>query len=103
VRGFGPKKEVGVEVNGRFRAAGAVDADRDAGARSFLEVAVHAKGDLDVALLGEKDLTHRDGLEWLLRHVAEDVRGIEPDLGPVGSRHRRRARSSVEPEDVVER
>ncbi len=101
--GFGTEQKVGVEIDGRVDAAGAIHADGDRGARVVAEVAVHAQRDGDVVRVSEEDAAHRDGLQRLLRHLAQHCGGVQPDLGAFGGRERRAVGGAVVAEDVVQR
>ena len=74
------------------------------GARSFLEIAVHAQRDGDVVVVGEKHRAHRHRLQRLLGHAAAApprCRG-ESRRARV-DRERRAARRAVVAEHVVQR
>ena len=103
VRRLGTDEEVGVEIDRRVGAAGAVDADRDPRARTGLQVAVHPQRDRDVRFVGEEDGAHRHRLQRLLGHVAQHGRGVEPDLGSTRLVQRLPVGRAVESHHVVQR
>ena len=86
VRRFGSEEKIGIEVDRRVGAAGAIHADRNSGARSFLEIAVHAQRDGDVGVVGEKDLAHRHRLQRLLGQLAQHRGRVETNLRALGRR-----------------
>ena len=87
VRGLRSDEKVGVEVDRRVDAAGAIHADRDRRARALARVRIHPQREAHVVVGREKDLAHWDGLKGLLGDLAQDRRRVETDLGPLGRRN----------------
>src|SRR5712671_5847220 len=101
MRRLGPEQKIRVEINDGFGSTGAVDTDWNSGVGSFAQVAIHPQCHLNVCFLGEKDLTHWYRLQWFLRYLAQNCRGIEADFRALGRSVASTRRQTVVAEDVV--
>src|SRR2546423_127915 len=103
MRGFRPKQEISVQINHCVRPTGAINADRNAGVRSFAQIAIHPQRDLHILFLRQENLTHRNRLQRFFRDLSQNCRGVEPDLGALRNSKTCCGGRSIVPKHVVHR
>ena len=84
MRRFGAEQEIGIEVDRCVGAAGAIHADRNSGAGSLFQVAVHPKRDGDIGVARQEHTPHRHRLQRLLGNLSQHRRGVETNLRAFG-------------------